>query len=425
MKKYFLTLNQNKFSEIIFPVRLYIKNKNTILSIIKVLYSALTKISEGNKAVYIIMKYKYADGSIRSIHSAIGINLDKMFVREYFAYIKSILDGKSNNYDIDTTSNPIRYVIFNFFFIPKGSEVNYSSIESMKNQRSLEKVVHNFSVNEAHYYLPLDRDYSSWGKTLNDSDSKLIVQVEFKGIFGIIEVDKYAKNISNSYQGTTINFSDNKFKRNLFIREFEKGTKFYIDENAAKMVLKIKPIETKFLEPIEPSFSPVNKIATLDIETVVKDNIHHPYLFAFYDGYNKFTWFENNADSLFKHILSSKYSGYTIYAHNLSRFDVVFLFKTIAHLKNQGYKVKIIKKDDKFISIRIIDKNKNVSITLKDSYLILPLSLAKLSKQFNLEVGKLIEPVYVGKSNDKLKSDSLDHYTKKVEQFYLKWIKLD
>ena len=48
-----------------------------------------------------------------------------------------------------------------------------------------------------------------------------------------------------------------------------------------------------------------------------------------YDG-------RNSLEQLFAILLSRKYKGYYIFAHNLSRFDITFLFKFLSTLKNKG-----------------------------------------------------------------------------------------
>lgn len=106
-----------------------------------------------------------------------------------------------------------------------------------------------------------------------------------------------------------------------------------------------------------------------------------------YDGKKTFSWFNNNPKDLYKHILRRKYDGYTIYAHNLSLFDIVFLFKYLPELKLLGFTVQIIKKENKYIYIKIYNNKKNISITLRDSYLLLPSSLSKLSTQFRVSTG--------------------------------------
>ena len=180
----------------------------------------------------------------------------------------------------------------------------------------------------------------------------------------------------------------------------------------------MKPIKTEFITKLKPIRVTKPKIGTFDIETIVNNGKHKPYLYSFYDGKNSYSCFSDNASSLFSKILTRKYRNYTFYAHNLSRFDIVFLFKDIADLKSKGFNINILKKEDKIISIKIISNDKNISITLKDSILLLPMSLAKLSKQFNLQIGKLIEPVYTG--NDSLhqeyKMSDLSHYSKEIDK---------
>lgn len=58
------------------------------------------------------------------------------------------------------------------------------------------------------------------------------------------------------------------------------------------------------------------------------------------------------------------------------------MLRDIYQLTTEGFNVEIIKREDKFISIKIFNTDKNISITIKDSLLLLPSSLANLAKQF-------------------------------------------
>jgi len=81
-----------------------------------------------------------------------------------------------------------------------------------------------------------------------------------------------------------------------------------------------------------------------------------------------------------------KYNNYKIYFHNFSKFDGYFLVKYLAKIGNCD---PIIHKG------RIISLNFNyndINITFKDSYLLLPSSLRKLGKSFNVETLKGIFP---------------------------------
>ena len=85
-------------------------------------------------------------------------------------------------------------------------------------------------------------------------------------------------------------------------------------------------------------------------------------------------------------ICRDKYKNYKIYFHNFSRFDGNFLVK---YLSSIGKCTPIIH-NGKIISLRFT--NQNYTVTFKDSYLLLPASLRKLGKAFNVETHKSIFP---------------------------------
>jgi len=111
--------------------------------------------------------------------------------------------------------------------------------------------------------------------------------------------------------------------------------------------------------------------------------------------------------SLIDSLLDAKYDRSSVYVHNLSAFDGIFLLKNIYDLTDDGYKIDFVYKDDKMISITIkkivyvpvLDNNDPTGISMRkrtvfkitiyDSLLILPASLSKLAKSFGIEQGKL------------------------------------
>ena len=139
-----------------------------------------------------------------------------------------------------------------------------------------------------------------------------------------------------------------------------------------------------------------------------------------YDGYKSYSFFSESPELLFKQLLRRKYRGYTVYAHNLSRFDIIFLFKYIANLQNNlNYKVDPVIKDGNIISIKISNNN-GILITFKDSFLLLQSSLLELSKTFNLNKIKGIEPILLYSNllneNEKYFSHKdINHYNKEVK----------
>jgi len=131
----------------------------------------------------------------------------------------------------------------------------------------------------------------------------------------------------------------------------------------------------------------------MDLETRLIDNKHSPYSLSFYDGFIKKSFFINeysNIDSMviaaMKTIMIRKYKNYKIYLHNFAKFDNIFLFKILANL---GLVSPIIHKG-RFISLQF--SYNNFTIDFRESYQLLPASLRKLCKSFNVLIGKSFFP---------------------------------
>lgn len=87
-----------------------------------------------------------------------------------------------------------------------------------------------------------------------------------------------------------------------------------------------------------------------------------------------------------------KYNNYKVYIHNLSNFDGIFLLRILATMKDS--KLIPIIKDDRMIALTLKYGNK-CKITFHDSMLLLPSSLDKLSKSFNIENKKVVFPIKI------------------------------
>lgn len=83
-----------------------------------------------------------------------------------------------------------------------------------------------------------------------------------------------------------------------------------------------------------------------------------------------------------RHLILPKYNGYKVYAHNLSKFDGVFLLPILAKLNSDAVKVSVIKRDNLLININI--KFGKCQIDIRDSLLMLPGSLRELAKSFGI-----------------------------------------
>lgn len=86
--------------------------------------------------------------------------------------------------------------------------------------------------------------------------------------------------------------------------------------------------------------------------------------------------------------------GYTLYVHNLVRFDGIFLIKELAKL---DYKISALWNENALLKIKVSDKESKQSITILDSYNLLPKKkkLDKLLEKFNCSVKKEYSHIYL------------------------------
>jgi len=186
--------------------------------------------------------------------------------------------------------------------------------------------------------------------------------------------------IDLSWIDTKINGIDS----DLFTREINKSTVYFMDGQVIlrKQVLPAKPFKKTSVD---------NKLVkyfyTLDIETFKENGKLNPYLICAYNGIDYITSYNKNNKALFTSFLDQLLSKIQIrtttyiYAHNLSGFDGIFLMR---HLLEYG-KLEPLLHNGKLISIKLQIKDDNKTIIFKDSFLMLPLSLRKLCKAFNIE----------------------------------------
>lgn len=104
-----------------------------------------------------------------------------------------------------------------------------------------------------------------------------------------------------------------------------------------------------------------------------------------------------------KSILKRKYNYYKVYAHNMAKFDIIFLLKYLVKLGD----IKPIIHNGKFISLTIsYGDNNQYNIEFKDSILLLLYSLKSLCTSFNIEEGKLLFPhLFVNENNLEYKGE--------------------
>jgi hypothetical protein len=138
---------------------------------------------------------------------------------------------------------------------------------------------------------------------------------------------------------------------------------------------------------------------TMDLETRDRDNEKIPYCVSMYSRFGQLAKsfylsdYKNSdlmlEDSI-KHLMSRKYDNYKVYLHNFSYFDGVFLLRILSNIRREKEKIKITPtiNEGRLIDVKFTyfykDKTE-YTLYFRDSYLILPSSLAKLAKIFGVE----------------------------------------
>lgn len=264
--------------------------------------------------------------------------------------------------------------------------------------------------------LPLNFHYNSWGNLIESVSYavRTIKNIVFNHLqalfFEVTETGpkgRIVKVFNEQYGKLLYVFFDNITGPNDFNRTIDNKTYYIRDEGVYFYFEKLA--SSKFMNKLLPAkeFN-VSNILTLDVETY-KDLDGMFYIYAICIGYeNKVKSFyltDYNLDAsklimaALKELLSRKNTGKTVYIHNSSSFDLVFLLKHIVEYPH--VEVNPIIKDGKFINVEIkYGSAIRYKLNLRDSLLLLPASLDELSKQFNGKSIKGIFPyAYVSKHN--------------------------
>jgi hypothetical protein len=175
-----------------------------------------------------------------------------------------------------------------------------------------------------------------------------------------------------------------------FTRTVNQHEYIYVD---GKLVVKKLLRKSNYLQAIKPCKEMKTKILTLDIETRAINNILTPILISIYNGKRLFSYYLSDYDNVDQmiiaaliHLCQKKYHDHVIYAHNLSKFDGIFLLKSLSKLGNT--KLEPIIKDGKMIQLKLKFDKHNIILSAggRDSLLLLPLSLENLAIAFKVSL---------------------------------------
>jgi len=228
-----------------------------------------------------------------------------------------------------------------------------------------------------------------------DNKTQIIMETKVEG-GSTVNYVKYYKNNLNEPLFTWI---DTILSDTIVRREINKSV--YLFENGVQ-VLHMVSKASKAISTLQVDSNINTKIITMDLETLTKTvdgkSYHIPYLLCWSDGVNNHSYFVSDykgdltklVRAAFTDILNRKYRGYKIYIHNLGKFDGIFLVHLLLDALRDA-KVQPLIHNGRIIAIKVA--NNSCSVILKDSLLMLPVSLRKLALGFGL-AGKLLKGIF-------------------------------
>lgn len=332
-----------------------------------------------NQHIYLAIKFKFNDNHLATLGNMQKLNKeDKDFLIQY---IMDLISTKSDTY----TTIPIINLIFTYG-LRKG-------LAPIKYLIQINPKTHTFYKNK----LPIAFKPNEYGLIINRKSNQTTVKLDTKTFVIINSTKIKGKSVNNVeyYKNFNLlfNWTDTLISDNYFIRSIGKSI-YHFDHKEMILIKTVK--KTRPINKTKIDNSRHSKFITMDLETIMINNIMTPYLLSWYDGLKTKSYFITDYSD-FKSLLSQvfndlkNYNHYSIYFHNFAKFDSYFILK---YLPDFGIVDPIIHKD-KLITLKLTlphDNNKTTKLIFKDSYLLLPSSLRNLCQSFNVITQKGIFP---------------------------------
>jgi len=382
-----------KWEDLNFNVKNKLFSQKLFLKMFDQFWNKIVKDFTENNHMFILFKIKYVTGQTLSIGNVQRLNNDDK--NWYSEFILNFIELKASFYN-DTQ---IESLIFSYGFkdskVKNKQEITYNGLYQNYNNYQIP-----ISTNPMHYGILINR--------INMKDSVVYFLNNEKGLSIVIRTYIDHNLIEFFKNGISlIKFRDEIISENKFMRTIA-NKKIYF-ENGEQILLSSE-IKTKFIKQSAKSKYLLNNFITIDIETSIVNGLLTPYLICFYDGKNFLSFYLSDYNSVeqmmldcLKSILKRKYKGYNVYAHNLGKFDIIFLFKYLLKLGT----IHPVIHNGKIIFLKInYGENGKYKIIFKDSLLLLLTSLKSLCKSFKIEDSKSIFPhLFVNNNNLEYKGD--------------------
>ena len=353
-----------------------IKDGNYLMILVKV---SFTESTEGIKSLAHLRSVNYEDKEI------------------FINYIIERLGVLNESYKV----LPINRIIFNY--ITKPGRVS-DSLED----RGLTKEIIDNSVSFHRFNnmnLPLSGDPADYGDVRSETpmiDKTNSHFTRFMVINGnrFFEIDRFKDAGINKVKmlgAIGLSWTDTLLFDGIIQREIGKAFIYFSNGEviARQKVLNSKPFSSVKSEKVMKT-----NFVTMDVETINQSGDLIPYLISAFNGSSYINSYATvvdgviNQQELVGSFISQLYTQFskkgktlTVYAHNLSSFDGIFLVRNMLTLG----RVQPLIYNGRLISIKLRLSN-GKTIVFKDSFLLLPNSLRKLCIAFNVVESKSIFP---------------------------------
>jgi hypothetical protein len=329
----------------------------------------------------------------------------------------------------------IHYVIISYKIIKNvGRKTNKLLNIPMKKIMSLNEPIssegliqslNNSNFSFGGYNLPTTMDITLWGDCVFNKDyTRAIINKPNTNLkYEVFLFERILRvNLLNSSGEIVVSFQDSLINKNdlTYFSRLIKNQEYVFDNN--NLVLKMIQRKCETIKPGIKRFYNSEKFLTMDIETLIsyinneqklqtvekvnteKYQLLIPYCVSIYDGKTPKSFYlleflgknkqiteeasQKLIEAALKSLMLRKYNGHKIYLHNFSYFDGIFMMKAITSIFP---KVEPIIKDNQLIDVKVYfgelnNKNKYpYTLHFRDSFLLLPSSLEKLGKNFNVE----------------------------------------
>lgn len=294
--------------------------------------------------VFIILKYENEKANTEltvtrflSLTSLMTIKNTEVDRKSYHHSVRSIVELKDEGYYND----PVTSVIFKYRIITLGP--NAAPVRSIFDSRILVESKPRELKRIFGYNLPLPdtSDYTKFGTIfaqinniyyISNPSRKYNFRVTVLEEYNLIEIFKSEGSTKDIVLTVKDYFTKypTTFKRSVNNLEY-----FY---RGGQIVMKRQTAKSQFLTSLKPHPKiKTDCVITMDLETFIEDGVVRPFLISYYDGSITRSFYLSdfaNEDEMLMFclmsIVKSKYNGYVVYLHNLSKFDSVFLMRHLA-----------------------------------------------------------------------------------------------